>query len=696
MLKKYLLFQKKLFLILLLLPVWTFAIDDAVLTLDNLIGDEWQTKGIELQLQGVDNTALTLNIFALRLPTLKKSLNKINIKCPHLKYDVEKITCVRGSLRIKELLGKSVATFSLSYHVLSQVVHFISNKISLLNGNLDIKVTLTPNDWHVTLTGKNIALDKLVTRLKQFMDLPESFVDLTQNFDFTGDIFAKVQFSGKTDLDIIKVKGQVKNFQFSSADGLQAGENITANLDLSIKPIGESWNTRGTVTLTQAEVLNEAIYVNIGDKPVTAIMDMTWLSEREILEIKQFDYKHENILNFQLHGNFDFSKDFSIKTLSVNLPSTSLAPFYQYYLSAWAEENTGALKLNGNLSAQFKQKNDKIQCTVDIRNTHIADEKRRFGLSDLNGKIQWHSQANDLLTHLRWSGGFLASDITLGSSAIQLNLNGKKVRLLKTLHQPILDGGIEIKKFALDFNDFDKANMEWTLSGFLHPISMQAISESLKLPALKGQISGTIPSIRYHKQHLEIGNGKLSIKIFDGDVIIHTLTLKNPFGAVPVLTADIDIDKINLETLTDITDFGKIQGELSGKINQLRMINWKPVAFDAYFATPKDNTLPRKISQKAIQNLSELGGGAAAVITGLLKIFENFSYKRIGWGCRLENGICEMRGAEPFGDGGYYIVKGGGLPRINIIGYNQQVDWRILLNRLKRVMNFSTGSPVIQ
>jgi len=80
-----------------------------------------------------------------------------------------------------------------------------------------------------------------------------------------------------------------------------------------------------------------------------------------------------------------------------------------------------------------------------------------------------------------------------------------------------------------------------------------------------------------------------------------------------------------------------------------------------------------------------------------LKIFENFSYKRIGWGCRLENGICEMRGAEPFGDGGYYIVKGGGLPRINIIGYNQQVDWRILLNRLKRVMNFSTaGSPIIQ
>jgi len=696
MLKKYLLFQKKLFLMILILPVSAFAIDDAILTIGTIIGDEWQTDGIELQLQGVDNTALILNISALRLPILKKSLSKIQLKCPYLKYDIEKIICVRGSLRIKELLGKSVAIFSLSYHTLSQVVHFTSNKISLFNGHLSVKGKLTPNDWQVTLTGKNIALDKLVARLNQFMDLPESFVDLTQNFDFKGNISATVQFLGKTDLDAIKVNGQVKNFQFSSVDGLQAGENIMGNFDLNIKPIGESWNTRGTVTLTQAEILSDAIYVNIGDNPVTAIMDMTWLSDRELLKIDRFDYQHKNILDFQLHGIFDFSKDFNIKNLFINLPSTSLGSFYQYYLSAWAEENTGALKLGGSLSAQFEQKNDNIQCTVNIQNANIADEKKRFGLSNLNGEIRWHNQANDLLTNLRWTGGFLASNITLGSSAIQLNLSGKKVKLLKTFHQSILDGGIEIEKFTLNFNDFNKTNMEWTLGGFLRPISMQAISESLQLPALKGQISGTIPLIRYHQQYLDIGNGELAIKVFDGDMVVHTLTLKNPFGAVPVLMADIDISKINLETLTDITDFGKIQGELSGKIKKLRMINWKLIAFDAYFATPEDSNLPRKISQKAIQNLSELGGGAAAVVTGLLKIFENFSYKRIGLGCRLENGICEMRGAEPFGDGGYYIVKGGGLPRINIIGYNQQVDWRILLNRLKRVMNFSTGSPIIR
>jgi hypothetical protein len=34
---------------------------------------------------------------------------------------------------------------------------------------------------------------------------------------------------------------------------------------------------------------------------------------------------------------------------------------------------------------------------------------------------------------------------------------------------------------------------------------------------------------------------------------------------------------------------------------------------------------------------------------------------------------------------GYVIVKGGGIPAISVIGYNRQVDWRELVDRLKRI-----------
>jgi hypothetical protein len=81
---------------------------------------------------------------------------------------------------------------------------------------------------------------------------------------------------------------------------------------------------------------------------------------------------------------------------------------------------------------------------------------------------------------------------------------------------------------------------------------------------------------------------------------------------------------------------------------------------------------------------------------GVLNLFENFSYERLGWGCRLSHRVCFMRGVESSPDG-YYIVKGGGLPSINVIGYNQQVDWSVLLTRLQRIAKVKDiSTPVIQ
>jgi len=43
-------------------------------------------------------------------------------------------------------------------------------------------------------------------------------------------------------------------------------------------------------------------------------------------------------------------------------------------------------------------------------------------------------------------------------------------------------------------------------------------------------------------------------------------------------------------------------------------------------------------------------------------------------------------------ESGYAIITGGGLPRIDVIGYNPRVDWNVLMDRLKRI---STSDEVI-
>ena len=54
-----------------------------------------------------------------------------------------------------------------------------------------------------------------------------------------------------------------------------------------------------------------------------------------------------------------------------------------------------------------------------------------------------------------------------------------------------------------------------------------------------------------------------------------------------------------------------------------------------------------------------------------------------------------MGGVESAGQAqGYYLVKGGGLPRIDIVGFNRKTDWSLLVDKLKQVAE--GGTPIIQ
>ena len=90
-----------------------------------------------------------------------------------------------------------------------------------------------------------------------------------------------------------------------------------------------------------------------------------------------------------------------------------------------------------------------------------------------------------------------------------------------------------------------------------------------------------------------------------------------------------------------------------------------------------------------MQNISSIGGGsgAAAVLQrGALRFFDDFNYAKLGITCRLVNDVCVMGGVEPHSPG-YYLVKGWGLPRIDVIGNADRVDWLQLVASLKELPN---------
>jgi hypothetical protein len=44
---------------------------------------------------------------------------------------------------------------------------------------------------------------------------------------------------------------------------------------------------------------------------------------------------------------------------------------------------------------------------------------------------------------------------------------------------------------------------------------------------------------------------------------------------------------------------------------------------------------------------------------------------------------------------GYVIVKGGGIPAIRVLGYNRNVGWHELIERLKRVTQDNV-TPIVR
>ncbi len=83
----------------------------------------------------------------------------------------------------------------------------------------------------------------------------------------------------------------------------------------------------------------------------------------------------------------------------------------------------------------------------------------------------------------------------------------------------------------------------------------------------------------------------------------------------------------------------------------------------------------------------------AALQSGVLKFFDDYRYDRIGIACRLENDVCTMSGIEPAGMG-YYLVKGRGVPRIDIIGNQGRVAWPQLMAQISS--GIQSGGPVVR
>jgi hypothetical protein len=211
---------------------------------------------------------------------------------------------------------------------------------------------------------------------------------------------------------------------------------------------------------------------------------------------------------------------------------------------------------------------------------------------------------------------------------------------------------------------------------------MEQLTAAMGWPSFEGKISGRIPGVSLHDGVIDV-EGEILVDVFDGQVALSDLRVERPFGVLPSLAANIEAKNLDLELLTSTFSFGQISGQVDGYIKDLRMLDWKPVAFNAWFGTPEGQKGARDISRKAVNRLTTLGGGSAttALTSPVMRLFSSFSYKRLGLGCLMQNNTCQIRGVSE-DDASVLIMEGAGIPKVTIRAFNRMVDWPQLLAQL--------------
>jgi broad specificity phosphatase PhoE len=488
---------------------------------------------------------------------------------------------------------------------------------------------------------------------------------------------------------------QTRQAGYSNPEGSQAAEALRLTSQGRAVPKGQDWQVQASLAAPGGMLYSDPLYLEFSEaQPLELDAALRWYAAAGEVQLESFAFRQPGVTRGRAQGLVAPGAEQPLKRLSLSLDEAQLPGLYTTWLQPWlAGTVLEDLDTGGRLQGSVRiENNQPLSVRLALDEVSFGDRDGLFGLQALDGELVWDAAGQPHRSRLAWESAHF-HQLVLGPAALQLEIARDAVRIREPLAVALLDGELRVEEFELGRDAGGEPR--WLLDATLTPVSMQAFSAALGWPTMAGTLSGMVPRVRYEDGELTVG-GTLLVQAFDGAVTVRDLRIRQPLGLVPRLWADARLDGLDLKTLTRTFSFGRIEGRLQGEVEDLYMEAWQLVAFDAHFETPPDDDSRHRISQRAVDNISNLGGAGVggALSRGFLSVFEDFPYKRLGIRCRLEDGVCHMGGVAP-AETGYYLVQGTWLPpRLDVIGYAEKVAWQSLVDRLVAVTRGET--PRIQ
>ncbi len=632
------------------------------LSIEDIVAPAFQIKGVSASLEN-DRFAASIGELTLQGQTWRN----VRLSCPKIRIERDTIACEQGTLKEKQ-----------SWPVR---FHFAPNAKRL---SLDFRPDVGErwqvdarwgDHWEVMADIQNGSMAYTKSWLPANIPTPSA-----------GSVSGKLHLSGSgTKLLSADADLALANLAFSDASGLHAGEKISGKITIKARQARGDMAWQGDILWDRGEIYWHPLYVSGGGVQLTA----NGRANPQRIELAQ------GVLNWPMIGKVNATAVWDmtasqLASAAIEGKELQLGPLHANFLLPFLEKTALAKSTaDGKISFSSRIASGAVQALdLTLDKASLQDKEGRFALNDVHLTLPWRARSASEASLRIGSGRALA--LPTGEFKTTIHLQDKDISIPR-LSIPILGGSLNIENFRASQAT---TGWRWEFEGGLTPVSMEQLSSALNLPKMHGSLAGVVPRVHYESGRLAL-DGALLVKAFDGTVVLQDLVLLDVLGHAPRMQASLDMRNLDLDLLTRAFSFGNMQGRIDVAVKDMELSNWKPVAFDAAVRSSPGN-YPRKISQRAVQNISALGGAgaAAAIQRSFLGFFEEFGYSQLGLSCVLRNGICLMNGVKP-APNGYVIVEGGGIPAITVIGYNRSVSWDELITRLQRATQ-GNAKPIVQ
>lgn len=672
------------------------AVDDVTLQIERVDGDGWSASDVVVDLGLPEkNTLVRARVGRLNVPALSQTLTDVRIECPKLDLSGDVISCSKARVLANwPALGKQALDAKLSYGRADGSLDFAIQGLRVADGRVALQATLRDAGWNAKARLQRVPIDRL---MKLAADLK---TPLPAGWAATGLVDLDIAARGKqTKLSEAKVSGSLLELTANNESGSLASDKLSLQVQASVRGAPKQWTFDVAVQSSQGQAFAQPIFVDLSAHAMSLKAQGKLTSDFQSVTLDSFSLDHVDVAQASGRARLQFDLEQPVQDLDVDLNALKFPGAYESYLQPLLIDTSfKAMQTAGSIGGKISVADGEPR-RIDLRFNEVTvdDGAGNLNLSALGGEWHWLADASDdsdeddtpptrtlqvQPSRLKWQDGALLG-LDLGASELNFTTQGRQFRLTQPARIPLLDGSIDLETFRV--RNAGLPSVAFLVDATLQPVSVQKLCKAFGWPEFGGQIGGAISKLRMREGIITLGT-TLNAQVFNGAVTISDLRLEQPFGQWPRFYSNIALDNLDLEPMTSAFSFGRITGRLSGAINGLQLFNWTPVAFDAKLFTPPGDRSRHRISQRAVENIGSIGGGGAGVTaalsSGFLRFFDDFNYDRLGISCRLQNEVCVMDGVMPAPNGNYYLVKGKGLPRIDVIGSSHRVDWPRLVEQL--------------